>query len=65
MENGVEVSFAPVTNGSPENDKFFQYTPWGSLNIGLVSRAAAGQIVVGDEYYLDISVAQDNLSLAV
>ena len=26
---GFSLRFEPVVSGSPENDQFFKYTPWG------------------------------------
>jgi hypothetical protein len=51
------LTFDPVTGGSPENDQFFKYTPSGQLRLGTVNRAAADQLHVGLEYYLDLTPA--------
>ncbi len=53
--DGVEVTFAPVTSGSEENEKFFKYTPWGELKFGTINKAAADQFEIGAEYYLDLT----------
>jgi len=49
-----EASFQAVTGGSPENDKFFQYTPGGSISLGVYKEDV---FQVGQEYYLDLSPA--------
>lgn len=46
-----------VTNGSPENESFFKYTPSGTLSFGCVNERASSQFEVGKEYYIDISLA--------
>lgn len=43
-----------VTDGSPENKKFFQWTPSGTLKVGLIREKA---FIVGKEYYVDITPA--------
>lgn len=52
------VKLEAVTSGSPENDAFFRNTPWGRLEFGTVNKAAADQIEVGKEYFVDLSPAQ-------
>lgn len=54
---GFSLSFEPVTSGSPENDKFFRYTPWGKIEIGTVNAEAAMAYKVGGEYYVDFTPA--------
>lgn len=56
-ENGYTLEFEPVTSGSPENDEFFKWTPWGKLEIGTINAAAAEPFKAGEEYYLDITPA--------
>lgn len=46
-----DYAFVAVTGGSDENNRFFAYTPQGTLNVCSVH---SGQFVVGAEYYLDI-----------
>jgi hypothetical protein len=50
-----EAEFNAVTDGSEENKKFFEWTPSGSLKIG-VYREDIFQ--PGQDYYLDISEAK-------
>jgi len=54
---GFNLDFQPVTSGSPENDQFFKYTPWGELKIGTINADAAQSFAVGEEYYLDFTPA--------
>jgi len=54
-DGGANIKMLPVTCGSEENEKFFQYTPWGELNFGTINPEAAKQIEQGKEYYIDIS----------
>jgi hypothetical protein len=51
------VILSPVTSGSPENDAFYQYKPGGSLVLATINAAAAEQLQVGREYYIDITPA--------
>ncbi len=48
-----KVELEPVTGGSAENESFFDYTPWGKLEMGIVNPAAADFFTVGREVYLD------------
>lgn len=49
---GYEAEFAPVHSGSKENDKFFKYTPGGSLMLCTLKKQ---HFKPGKDYYLDIS----------
>lgn len=55
---GYTIEMVPVTIGSPENDEFFKYTPFGAIQLGIVKEETACQIEVGEEYYIDISEAK-------
>ena len=48
--------FVPVTSGSEENQKFFDATPSGSLEVGTY---VDDRFVVGKDYYLDITLAEE------
>lgn len=37
MRYGNTVQLGPVTNGSAENEAFFQHTPWGTIDMGTVN----------------------------
>ena len=54
---GQSIKMVPVTHGSPENEKFFKYTPYGNMEIGTINDEAAAQIEPGKEYYIDITEA--------
>jgi hypothetical protein len=51
--SGVSVKFAPVTSGSEENKSFFKYTPYGSIELGIINPDVTDGLVPGDEYYVD------------
>ena len=55
---GYQILLKPVTSGSPENEKFYQYTPFGEFNLGLLKVETAAQFEVGKEYYIDITAAE-------
>lgn len=50
-----DAEFVPVSSGSDENKKYWQYTPSGSLKLGWVNPNVSFK--PGQEYYLDISEA--------
>lgn len=52
---GKVITLHPVTGGSPENESFYRYTPWGEIKLGTVNEAAAEQFVPGAEYYVDFT----------
>lgn len=47
-------------NGDPghENTKFWQASPSGSFNLGVVNLAAVEHMELGKEYYIDITEAE-------
>lgn len=60
QKDGVDlksVYMLPVVTGSPENEKFYAYTPHGQVLLSTVNPAAYGQFEVGKEYYGDFSPA--------
>jgi hypothetical protein len=56
------VKLEPVTKSedNDENNQFFKYTPWGSIEIGIVNDAAFAQFEVGKEYYVDFTPLDPN-----
>ena len=54
--DGFTAQFSAVTSGSEENDKFFDATPFGQLNIGTVRGDHFEQ---GKDYYLDFTLAEE------
>lgn len=52
------AQFAPVTEGSEENEKFFRWTPSGHIQLGTINGAALAQFKVGAEYYIDFTPAK-------
>lgn len=55
---GSNITLEAVTGGSEENDSFFQYTPSGQIQIGIVNEETAGQFEVGQDYYVDFTQVQ-------
>lgn len=53
------VAMTPVVGGADnaENDRFWEYTPGGKLELSTINAAAADQFEVGKEYYLDFTPA--------
>ena len=54
-EAGERIKLQPVTGGSPENESFFKWTPYGEISMGTVNSEAAKQFEVGKEYYIDFT----------
>lgn len=48
-----------VYTGSEENNKFFNATPYGKLELGVLNKAAADQIEPGNDYYITIEKAPE------
>lgn len=55
--NFGRVKFTPVTSGSPENESFFKWTPFGSIEIGTINEAVMAKLEVGKQYYVDFTEA--------
>lgn len=55
QDQGTRIVLNPVQDGSEENKNFFNYTPFGQLDLGLVRPSIAEQFEFGGEYYIDIT----------
>lgn len=53
---GMTVELSPVTGGSEENEKFFKYTPFGILKMGLLNNSF--RFDPDAEYYVEITRCQ-------
>lgn len=49
-----------VYPGQEENDKFFEATPHGEIELGILNEAASAFFVPGKEYYVDFIAAPTN-----
>jgi hypothetical protein len=56
--SGSQIQMSPVTCGSAENEKFYNYTPGGSMSLTTINDEAAKMFVPGKEYYIDITPAE-------
>jgi hypothetical protein len=57
-EGGCRLKFEPVTTGSYENEQFFKWTPYGSIDIGTINQAVEEKFSkIGAEYYVDFTPA--------
>lgn len=54
-----QVSLSAVYDPNPEseNGKFFKYTPWGDLKMGIVNDNALSQFEEGKEYFITFEKA--------
>ncbi len=59
VSTGYRVKMLAVYAGTEENDKYFEATPYGSLEIGIFNEEAAKHFEVGKYYYLDFVHAPD------
>jgi hypothetical protein len=57
MESGEKIKLHPVTGGSPENENFFKWTPFGQIEIGILNENASKEFEVGQEYLVDFTKA--------
>jgi hypothetical protein len=57
-ENGEKIKLIPVSSGSKENENFFKWTPYGSIEIGTINTEAAKEFNVGKQYYVDFTLAE-------
>jgi hypothetical protein len=55
---GYSVRLTPVSGGSPENESFFKWTPWGEIKIGTINVEAAANFTPGKQFYVDFSPAE-------
>lgn len=53
LEEGYQLNFIVVYANSPDNEKYFKYTPSGTINISLINEDTANKFTPGKEYYLD------------
>jgi len=56
-ESGYELTYEPVTTGSAENEKFFKYTPYGSITLGTINEKVVRDLEPGKEYYVEFTEA--------
>lgn len=56
-EQGEKIKLQPVTSGSPENERFYKWTPYGEIVLGTVNPDAASQFEVGKDYYVTFDKA--------
>ncbi len=56
-KDGGTVKMTPVMSGSPENESFFKWTPWGAIEIGTINQEALAEFNPGDEFYVDFTKA--------
>lgn len=56
-EDGYDVTLQAVTSGSEENDQFFNYTPYGQIQMTVITAEAAKQFYERGTYYVDFTLA--------
>lgn len=57
-EDGTSKAvWVPVTVGSPDNENFFKFTPYGRIEIGTINKTVTESLTVGCEYYVDFTRA--------
>lgn len=53
---GSSVKLEPVVSGSSENEDFFKWTPYGSIEIGTINPNV--KFEEGEQYYVDFIKAE-------
>ena len=53
--DGTQVGLSVVTWGSSENDQYFKATPFGTINLGLLSHETGKAFVPGKDFYVDFT----------
>ncbi len=51
------IRLTPVTSNSDENKAFFEATPTGQLDLGVLGDDVAANFKLGGEYYVDFTPA--------
>lgn len=54
-KEGGRIILLPVTDGSPENEEFFKWTPYGEIKIGTINPAVLEEFKAGDAVYVDFT----------
>jgi hypothetical protein len=57
VPDGFVIEMIPVVSGSPENERYFKYTPFGKIEMGTINRDASDSFIVGTSYYVCFSPA--------
>lgn len=58
--DGFRLKFTAVTGDSELAERYFKWTPWGSLEMGTINADAATQFEPGKSYYLDFSPVEND-----
>ena len=62
ISSGSTIKMSAVTadgpDSTPDDHRFFKYTPSGQLTISTVNEDAAAAFIVGQKYYLDFTPAE-------
>jgi len=60
FEGGLkQITLNPVSSGSPENERFFKWTPSGEIKMGTVNPSAAAQFKPGTQFYVDFTSVEE------
>jgi hypothetical protein len=52
------IRLLPVTSGSDENKRFWQYTPAGEIKLTTTNDEAAAEFLLNQEFYIDFTPAE-------
>jgi len=55
----TSVVFIPVAGGSPENEAFWEATPSGRIELGIVNPGAIEELKIMKEYYVDFTEVKE------
>lgn len=56
-DDNCEIYLNAVVGGSEENDKFFKYTPAGSISLAIVNPDLIDNFSIDQEFYIDFNPA--------
>lgn len=56
---GYQICMFPVYCGSEENEKFYELTPSGIINLSVVKKETAELFKEGKEYYVDFTECEN------
>ncbi len=51
----ANLNFSIVAGTSEENEKFFEWTPYGKMELGTVNQAVLDSLTLNEEYYVIIT----------
>jgi hypothetical protein len=54
-DGNTQVTLGAVVTGSPENERFFKFTPSATINLNTINETAGNEFEIGDEFCVDFT----------